>query len=73
MCIRDSVKDAEICYGKFIQAVINFLIVSLVIFFVIKAMNSLKRKKEEVKEEEKPAEPSEEVLLLREIRDSLKK
>ena len=69
----EGVKDAEICYGKFIQAVINFLIVSLVIFFVIKAMNSLKRKKEEVKEEEKPAEPSEEVLLLREIRDSLKK
>ena len=61
----EGVKDAEICYGK--------LIVSLVIFFVIKAMNSLKRKKEEVKEEEKPAEPSEEVLLLREIRDSLKK
>ena len=69
----EGVKDAEICYGKFIQAVINFLIVSLVIFFVIKAMNSLKCKKEEVKEEEKPAEPSEEVLLLREIRDSLKK
>ena len=66
----EGVKDAEICYGKFIQAVINFLIVSLVIFFV---MNSFKRKKEEVKEEEKPAEPSEEVLLLREIRDSLKK
>lgn len=69
----EGVKDAEICYGKFIQAVINFLIVSLVIFFVIKAMNSLKRKKEEVKEEEKPAEPTEDILLLREIRDSLKK
>lgn len=69
----EGVKDAEICYGKFIQAVINFLIVSLVIFFVIKAMNSLKRKKEEVKEEEKPAEPTEDILLPREIRDSLKK
>ena len=69
----EGVKDAKICYGKFIQAVINFLIVSLVIFFVIKAMNSLKRKKEEVKEEEKPAEPTEDILLLREIRDSLKK
>ena len=44
----------------------------MVIFLVIKGMNAFKRKKEEVVEEAKPAEPSEEVLLLREIRDSLK-
>ena len=68
----EGVKDAEICYGKFIQCVINFLLVSLVIFIVIKTMNRFMHKKEETKEE-KPAEPSEEVLLLREIRDSLKK
>ncbi len=68
----EGVKDAEICYGKFIQCVINFLLVSLVIFIVIKTMNRFMHKKEEAKEE-KPTEPSEEVLLLREIRDSLKK
>lgn len=63
---------AQIAYGSFIQAIINFLIVAFVIFCLIKAINLLHRK-EEAKEEEKPAEPSEEILLLREIRDNLKK
>ena len=65
------VKDAEIGYGLFIQNVVDFLIVALCIFFVVKLMAKFKKKKEE--EPEAPAEPSEEVLLLREIRDSLKK
>ena len=65
-------EEAAIGYGNFIQCVVNFLLISMVIFLVIKGMNAFKRKKEEVVEEEKPAEPSEEVLLLREIRDSLK-
>lgn len=69
----EGVEEAAVCYGNFIQCVVNFLLVSLVIFIVIKTMNSFKRKKEEPKAEEKPAEPSEEILLLREIRDSLKK
>ncbi len=55
-------------YGAFIQAIINFLIIAFVIFMLIKAMNSLKKK-----EEEKPAAPPEEIMLLREIRDNLKK
>ena len=59
---------AKFGYGAFIQALINFLIISFVIFMIIKAVNSLKKK-----EEEKPAAPPEEVVLLREIRDSLKK
>lgn len=57
-------------YGEFINTVIQFVIVAFAIFMVIKAMNSLKRK-----EEAKPAappEPSEEILLLREIRDALR-
>ena len=65
------VKDATIGYGLFLQNVVDFLIVALCIFAVVKAMSKFKKK-----EEEKPAEPpkpSEEVLLLREIRDSLKK
>ena len=57
---------------------VNFLLVAFVIFLVIKAINTArakmeKKKDEEEKEEEKEEEPSEEVLLLREIRDSLKK
>ena len=65
---------AQIAYGNFIQVVINFVIVAFVIFCLIKAINQL-HKKEEKKAEEAPAveEPSEEVQLLREIRDSLKK
>lgn len=65
------VKDAEIGYGLFIQNVVDFLIVALCIFFVLKLMSKFKKKKEE--EPAAPVEPSEEVLLLREIRDSLKK
>lgn len=65
------VKDAEIGYGLFIQNVVDFLIVALCIFMVVKLFSKFKKKKEE--ETAAPAEPSEEVLLLREIRDSLKK
>ena len=63
-----------LAYGSFIQAVVNFLIIAFVIFMVIKAMNklmSLKKKKEEEKKEV-PAK-SDEVLLLEQIRDLLKK
>lgn len=64
-----------ITIGNFISAIINFLIVALVLFFLMKgmtaAMNAAK-KKEEVKEEA-PAEPSEDVKLLTEIRDLLAK
>ncbi|MFK7815042.1 MAG: large-conductance mechanosensitive channel protein MscL [Gammaproteobacteria bacterium] len=55
-------------YGSFIQALINFLIISFVIFMIIKAVNSMKKK-----EEEAPSAPPEDLVLLREIRDSLKK
>jgi large conductance mechanosensitive channel len=62
---------ATLNYGMFIDTVINFLIVALAVFFLIKGINSLKRK-----EEEKPAEPpkpSAEEALLTEIRDLLAK
>ncbi|QEY24153.1 large conductance mechanosensitive channel protein MscL [Neisseria animalis] len=57
--------------GLFINSIISFLIVAAAIFCVVKALNSMKKKAEE--EAEAPEEPSEEVLLLREIRDSLNK
>ncbi len=58
-------------YGMFINTVVEFTIIAFAIFMVIKAINSAKKK-----EEEKPAEPpkpSEEVMLLKDIRDALKK
>lgn len=57
--------------GKFLNSVISFLIVAFVVFLLIKQVNKLKR--EEPAVEEAPKEPEEDILLLREIRDSLKK
>lgn len=58
-------------YGKFIQATINFVIVAFVIFLVIKAMNTMKKK--EAVAPTLPQEPSAQEKLLAEIRDLLKK
>lgn len=57
-------------YGAFIQNVIDFLIIALSIFMVIRVMSKFKRKEEEKPKEEEKA--PEDVLLLREIRDLLK-
>jgi len=62
---------ATLNYGVFIQSMVDFTIIAFAIFMVIKLMNNLRRQDEA--KAEVPAEPSEEVLLLREIRDSLKK
>jgi len=59
-------------YGNFIQTVIDFLIIAFAIFMMIKGLNAM-RKKEEEEAPAEPTKPSEEVLLLQEIRDSLKK
>ncbi|MEZ5957547.1 MAG: large conductance mechanosensitive channel protein MscL [Hyphomonadaceae bacterium] len=64
-------QGAVFAYGKFLTAVLKFVIVAWVLFMVIKAMNSMKRK-----EEEKPAPVAEtpaDIKLLTEIRDLLKK
>ncbi len=58
-------------YGKFIQTVIDFLIIAFAIFMAIKAMNALKRKQEEAPAP--PPEPSRQEVLLTEIRDLLKR
>ena len=67
-------KDAQINYGLFIQTVVDFLIIAACIFAMVKVFEKFK-KKEEPKKEEKKEEPkkSDEVLLLEEIRDLLKK
>ncbi|MDP3583334.1 MAG: large-conductance mechanosensitive channel protein MscL [Ignavibacteria bacterium] len=67
----DGAKPVEILYGKFLNTVINFLIVAFAIFMLVKGMNSLK-KKEEAAPSAPPA-PSQEVVLLTQIRDLLGK
>lgn len=67
-----TIGKAQIMYGSFIQNIIDFLIIAASIFAFIKLINVIMPKKEEPKKEAKK-EISEEVLLLREIRDSLKK
>jgi len=69
--IQPAVSEVSINYGMFIQNIIDFLIVAFCIFLVIKGMNKLKRKQEEVPAT--PPPPSDEVVLLKEIRDLLKK
>lgn len=67
------VGSASIMYGSFIQNVIDFLIIAFSIFIFIKIINTITKKKEkEDTKKDKAKEVSEEVLL-REIRDSLKK
>ena len=59
-----------LAYGEFINAVVQFVIVAFAIFIVVKAINRLHR---EAPPEAAPEAPPEEVLLLREIRDALRK
>jgi len=70
-----TVGDATLTYGAFIQSIIDFIIVAFVIFMVVKALNRAQKALEGEKEAVagKSVEPSEEVKLLREIRDSLKR
>ena len=68
------VGETELLIGNFIMAIINFILVALVLFCIIKAMNKFKKKEEEAPAEEPaPAEPDEQTVLLTEIRDLLKK
>lgn len=67
-----TVNGAVIAYGNFIQAILNFIIMALVVFCMIKTMNKLHRKKEETPQEDTPPVPSNEEKLLAEIRDLLK-
>ncbi len=66
--LKLEVGDTAFTYGSFIQAIFDFIIIAFVIFLVIKVLNKMKKE-----DEEKPSEPSAEVKLLTEIRDSLKK
>lgn len=76
--IKDEIKDAAgevtqaevaVAWGAFATAIIDFIIVAFVMFMVIKAINSMKKKEEAAP----PPAPPEDIVLLREIRDALKK
>ena len=64
---------AVLKYGQFIQNVVDFLIIALCIFFMVKGIAALTRKKEEEAAPAPAPEPSAEEKLLTEIRDLLKK
>ncbi len=75
--IKEAITDASgkiiteavaIKWGEFVTAIINFIIVALVMFLIIKAINKMKKK-----EDAAPTAPSSTDVLLMEIRDSLKK
>jgi large conductance mechanosensitive channel len=57
--------------GKFISSVISFIVIAFVLFLIVQAMEKVMQKKEEAPAA--PAPPSEDIILLREIRDALKK
>ena len=63
------VGSAELKYGMAITASIKFIAIGMFLFLVIKAMNKMKKKEEAAA----PAAPPEDIVLLREIRDALKK
>ena len=70
--IPSSVAGAEpviVKYGQFLQNIINFLIICVCVFFIVKVINKLMKKEEAVKPAPKPT-PEE--ILLKEIRDILK-
>jgi large conductance mechanosensitive channel len=70
------VGEAFINYGMFIQAVINFFLVALILFFTLRAIvtveKELGKEKEEDEEQAPEPEPSDEVKILIEIRDLMK-
>ena len=69
LCLH--INGAEIAYGNFIQAVLNFLIMAFVVFCLVKALNRFHKKKEAAPPPPPPG-PSAEEQLLTEIRDLLK-
>ena len=63
-------QGAVLAYGSFLTLTLNFLIIAIVLFFVVRVMNQLKRREEAAPA---PPKPTREVELLTEIRDLLKK
>ena len=78
LSLADAKKHGAVfAYGNFITVVLYFIILAFVIFMMVKQINRLKREfphhAEEPKKDEPPPPPPEDIVLLREIRDSLKR
>lgn len=63
-----TINGVAVQYGAFIQAVVNFILIAFFVFLIVKFMNRFRKQ-----EEPAPAVTPEEILLLREIRDALRK
>ena len=70
--LNEGGEPVSIAYGNFIQTCLDFFIIAFCVFLLVRALMKLSRKKEEAPAPQVPAEPSEEVKLLTEIRDALK-
>ncbi len=66
------VGSAQVKYGNFIQALVNFLIIAFVVFLVVRSINQLKARNAKPAKDSPPPAPPAEVVLLTEIRDLLK-
>ncbi len=70
----DALKKAGVpvfAYGNFLTIVVNFVILAFIIFLMVRGFNKMQMREKEA-EAPKPVEPPEDIVLLREIRDSLK-
>jgi large conductance mechanosensitive channel len=67
-----TIGESAIMYGVFLQSIFDFLVIAFAVFLAIKALAKL-QKKEEKAVEDKPKPTPEDIVLLREIRDSLRK
>ncbi len=73
--LQEATEGAEavlLKYGVFMQTIVDFLIIAFAIFMVVKAMNSMKKEEETVEAAPEPPAPSNEEVLLTEIRDALR-
>ncbi len=66
------VGTAQVKYGTFIQALVNFLIIAFVIFLIVRSINKVQERFRKPAAPAAPPPPPEDVILLREIRDLLK-
>lgn len=67
------VGNAVVAYGNFIQAIINFLLIAFVLFMIVRSFNKMNERKAKEAAAAPPPAPSDEVVLLREIRDLLRR
>ena len=70
--VTGSAAAVKISYGKFIQTIVDFTIVAFAVFILVRMLNALKRKQEAAVVPPAPPAPSNQEILLTEIRDLLK-